>query len=149
MTTLYRFYDRRGDLLYVGISLGFLIRWGQHRDKEWWHQIARSTLQHFPSRELALAAESLAIRDEHPRFNIKGRGADETLNLRDEADALTVLFGYPDDREPECCFDATGLAVSIDWDRQRLRSALNRLRAKGRIALRYLEGGAGHAVLQP
>jgi hypothetical protein len=35
-----------------------------------------------------------------------------------------VLFGIPDDREPECYLDATGLAASIDWTRQRFRGAL-------------------------
>jgi hypothetical protein len=43
-TTLYRFYDASGRLLYVGIAGNPGRRFAQHgRDKSWWSQVASST----------------------------------------------------------------------------------------------------------
>lgn len=146
-TTLYRLYDNRGRLLYVGISLSALLRLRQHRQKGWWPKTTRCTFEHFPSRKLAAAAELRAIRDEKPRFNIQGRSQKEGIQLVDEEAALGALFGFPDDHERECYFDARGLSSSIGWNRNRLRGALARLLAKRRIALWYSADGDGHALL--
>jgi hypothetical protein len=120
----------------------------QHRqEKDWWPDTEHCSFEHFSSRELAAAAELRAIREERPVFNIQGRGQKQAVNLHDEEDALSVLFGFPDDREPECGFDVEGLSWSIGWRRHRFRSALARLHAKRRIALGYSADGTGHALL--
>lgn len=71
MTTLYRFYGRHANLLYVGISLDIAQRWRDHRDtKWWWWEVAAITLQHFDTRREALEAERYAIQTEMPQHNI-------------------------------------------------------------------------------
>lgn len=72
-TTLYRLYNAADALLYVGIASNPGRRFEQHRtDKLWWGDVASITLEHHPSREVALEAELAAIRTENPRHNIAG-----------------------------------------------------------------------------
>lgn len=71
-TSLYRFYDADDQLLYVGISLNVFRRMAQHSErKTWWTAVARSTVEWHPTREAALEAERIAIRDEKPLHNIQ------------------------------------------------------------------------------
>jgi hypothetical protein len=70
-TDLYRYYDARGTLLYVGISKSAVARAMQHeRLSPWWGRWAVMLREAFPTRDLALEAERHAIRTEHPRHNI-------------------------------------------------------------------------------
>jgi hypothetical protein len=67
---LYRHYHPNGDLLYVGISLTPLHRQDRHLKAAGWRaMICRILIEPFETRELALAGEEAAIRDEFPRFN--------------------------------------------------------------------------------
>jgi hypothetical protein len=67
---LYRHYHPSGDLLYVGISLEPLRRQERHtKAAPWRNMIARILIEPFETREEALAAEELAIRNEFPKFN--------------------------------------------------------------------------------
>lgn len=69
-TTLYRFYDRDGLLLYIGIAGNPARRFKQHNDdKLWWSTVATSTMEHYPTRAAALKAEKLAIEAEVPLHN--------------------------------------------------------------------------------
>jgi predicted GIY-YIG superfamily endonuclease len=69
-TTLYRLFDVRGSLLYVGISGTTISRLNQHAaDKEWFSEVVQVICEHFPSRSEAAAAELRAIRTEMPVFN--------------------------------------------------------------------------------
>lgn len=73
LTTLYRYFDKNGSLLYVGISDSISKRAHQHQKNSQWHMHAVSaTLEHFREREDALAAESKAIVEEAPLYNIAG-----------------------------------------------------------------------------
>lgn len=76
---LYRFFDERDRLLYVGESWSAPSRAKQHRaGQRWWKQVRRMTVEMHPCRDDALAAEAEAIRTEHPRYNRAGvvkRGA--------------------------------------------------------------------------
>jgi hypothetical protein len=68
--TLYRFWHK-DILLYVGISQGFLGRMDTHeRTKNWFEYCERVTIEHYPSRQLVLAAEEKAIKSERPLFNV-------------------------------------------------------------------------------
>jgi hypothetical protein len=74
-TSLYRFYDGAGTLLYVGITAKGRGRWHQHKgDKEWWALVADAKVEHFPDRETALDAEAQAIRSERPVYNVAHNG---------------------------------------------------------------------------
>jgi hypothetical protein len=152
-STVYRFYDRQGRLLYVGVAGDFLSRWGQHRQqKDWWPLIAQFTVEHFRSRglaraeELARAAEHRAIRDERPRFNVQGTHR-RAFTGREEEDILTALFGFPDDREPISGFHATLFPHTIGWHPHRFDDALRHLEAKGRVVVTYSADGYGQALL--
>ena len=68
---LYRHFDERGNLLYVGVSLSTIQRLAQHRyHSHWFNSISKVTIEQFPSREEALNAERTAIQKEEPLHNV-------------------------------------------------------------------------------
>lgn len=73
MTDLYRHFDSRGALLYVGISLNTIYRTMQHRqDSHWFSDVATIEIEKHPSRDAALTAEARAIETERPKHNKTG-----------------------------------------------------------------------------
>jgi predicted GIY-YIG superfamily endonuclease len=73
-TTLYRLRDRKGRLLYVGISTGIGRRLLEHEGlKEWWRLVESATFEHFERRSIAITAEALVITNERPLYNILAR----------------------------------------------------------------------------
>lgn len=78
---LYRHFDASGHLLYVGITRDTMRRLCQHEDRSrWMHRVARIEVEWFDDRSSALGAESRAIVDEHPMFNLRRpQGRDEEL----------------------------------------------------------------------
>jgi hypothetical protein len=72
-TTVYRLFDTNRRLLYVGIAGNPGRRFEQHRlDRPWWADVATVTLEHYPARTEASAAEIHAIRTESPVHTIAG-----------------------------------------------------------------------------
>lgn len=72
---LYRYYDKGGRLLYVGVSLSSLMRLTQHRrERTWFDRVSKITIERFPTRAAALAAERNAIRMQRPLFNLAHTG---------------------------------------------------------------------------
>jgi hypothetical protein len=72
-TSLYRFFDGGGSLLYVGITSRGEARFHEHaRTQPWWPYVATCTVEHFADRPAAAAAELVAIRDELPMWNVAG-----------------------------------------------------------------------------
>jgi transcriptional regulator with XRE-family HTH domain len=70
-TTLYRHFDAAGRLLYVGVALGPVARLQQHASQSSWvRDIARMTIERFPTRTAAEQAERDAIRVEQPVHNV-------------------------------------------------------------------------------
>lgn len=70
-TELYRHFDEAGRLLYVGISLSTISRAREHRAKSiWFDYVSTIKIERFPSRRQALDAETAAIRNEGPLFNV-------------------------------------------------------------------------------
>lgn len=68
---LYRHYDSKGRLLYVGISTSVLNRIMSHKSSShWYDRIAKITIQNFKNMEELLLAERKAIKKEKPRFNL-------------------------------------------------------------------------------
>jgi len=71
---LYRHFDSNDKLLYVGVSLNAINRLSQHRDvSEWFTDIAKVTIEQFPNRQEVLDAETKAIQNENPKYNIQKR----------------------------------------------------------------------------
>lgn len=71
-TSLYRFYDQAGDLLYVGITSRGWERFAQHsRTKAWWPHVTTALVEHYPTRDAALTAEAEAIKTEGPMHNVQ------------------------------------------------------------------------------
>lgn len=69
-TSLYRYYDFAGVLLYVGITKDPAMRDAQHAKSSPWHALtSRRSVEWFDGRAEADAAERNAIRDEAPLFN--------------------------------------------------------------------------------
>lgn len=69
-TSVYRYYDHHGLLLYVGITKQRGGRNLQHNSTaEWWPFVERQEIEHHPSRESASAREKLLIRTFRPPFN--------------------------------------------------------------------------------
>lgn len=72
-TALYRFFDTDGALLYVGITYDTEQRFASHKNSSpWWKDVAGQSIEWYDTRTLALAAESEAIKAEHPRHNVSG-----------------------------------------------------------------------------
>lgn len=70
---LYRHFDAKGNLLYVGVSLSAVQRLQQHKNQaNWYNDVARIQVEKFPSRPAVLRAERIAIRKEKPLYNISG-----------------------------------------------------------------------------
>lgn len=69
-SSVYRVFDIEGVLLYVGMALCPPNRISAHRRKPWGHRIAYYSVEWFPDRETAKAAERAAIAREDPVHNI-------------------------------------------------------------------------------
>jgi hypothetical protein len=81
-TALYRFYGTNDQLLYVGITERLGERWENHvRRKAWWSSVRRQTVDWYPTRAAAAAAEVAAITADKPLYNIvhstRGRDGDD------------------------------------------------------------------------
>lgn len=74
-TAVYRFYDRRGALLYIGITNSPRHRFAQHADprdgRPWWGQVdeSRTTIEWYSTRNQALRVEEHSIKSELPMHN--------------------------------------------------------------------------------
>lgn len=91
---LYRHFDKRGVLLYVGISLDAVARLGQHKGAAWFDDIATITVKNFRSREAALRAERKAILTEDPIHNVAGRRSDPEPRTLTSADLAEFKINW-------------------------------------------------------
>ena len=70
-TYLYKLYDKNNNLLYVGITTNYKIRFRIHSKKHsWWNKVSRRWIKKYPSRTLALKAEKTIIANQNPKYNI-------------------------------------------------------------------------------
>lgn len=80
-TALYRAFDSRGELLYVGISGQPLGRWRLHATtSQWWPTARRLTYEVFPGEIEALDHERHAIKSEKPRYNRRSATGECTVD---------------------------------------------------------------------
>lgn len=69
-TSVYKYFDAFGVLIYVGITSTGITRNRQHNsDKEWWPFVAQQEVEHCDSREKAHAREVELIKAFGPPFN--------------------------------------------------------------------------------
>lgn len=69
-TSVYRYYDKFGLLLYVGITSRGAVRNAEHYStKTWWRYVVRQEVDHYDTREAAGHVESELIRRFRPPFN--------------------------------------------------------------------------------
>lgn len=69
-TSVYKYFDEYGILLYVGITNRGMQRQREHnKDKDWWQYVASQFVEHFPSRGEALDREAWLITTHTPPFN--------------------------------------------------------------------------------
>jgi predicted GIY-YIG superfamily endonuclease len=92
-TDLYRHYDADDRLLYVGISLDAFSRLRQHKGASGWTSdaVTMRTVR-YPNRSEALEAESQAIIDEKPLWNIMGA---ESSEYREKETTRPMRQGKP------------------------------------------------------
>jgi hypothetical protein len=69
VTYLYRYFTDAGRLLYTGISNQPSARHWAHRNQIWWPHAALIRYERFPTREVALIAETISIEDENADYN--------------------------------------------------------------------------------
>lgn len=68
---LYRHFDSKNTLLYVGVSLNAVYRLSQHKTtSRWFDDIARVDIEKHATREESIIAETEAIVKEKPIYNI-------------------------------------------------------------------------------
>ena len=71
-TTLYKWYDSKNKLVYVGISINAYTRMQDHsktQGNEWVEDAAKMELTHFDERWQALQIERLTIEKYRPKYN--------------------------------------------------------------------------------
>lgn len=69
-TALYRCFNNKDELLYVGVSYSAINRFSQHKtSSKWAKDVVTIYIEPFDSRDLALAAEKKAIKTEYPKHN--------------------------------------------------------------------------------
>lgn len=93
-TALYRLYDTEGRLLYLGIAKLPKFRWQRHADLQpWWHLVARKTVDWYPDRDAALAAEKRFTAEEKPFYDRSWKGVKHhpVTRFDNSGDILHVL----------------------------------------------------------
>jgi len=110
---LYRFYDRAGRLLYIGITGDAATRWSNHSKKQpWWPSVRRIEIEPYATRIEVELAEKAAIRAEKPLHN-KVHNTSNTTRLTKPRE------GYATDPQhyTDACHTCFGMwpAVEMDW----------------------------------
>lgn len=68
---LYRMYDIKNRLLYIGLTSDPPARFKNHKfNRWWWDEVANIGIEQFQSQKALRAAEARAIRDEGPLYNV-------------------------------------------------------------------------------
>ena len=72
---VYRQFNRKGKLLYVGSTSDVMRRTSEHsHHKDWFGEVDLITVEHYETREQAYWAEEIAIKNERPLYNVVHNG---------------------------------------------------------------------------
>lgn len=93
-TVLYRLYDERSVLLYVGITEELPKRLLRHSARLWWPEVHTVCLEAYESRTQALRAESRAIAVEGPLHNRLRPEPDEDEPARPVAMTVSSIDAF-------------------------------------------------------
>nr|BFF25036.1 hypothetical protein GCM10025732_30010 [Glycomyces mayteni] len=94
---LYRMFNARGELLYVGITGNLTSRLAAHeREKPWWSEVSQILTEHHDSRGQVEAAERAAVIREHPKYN---RALPQGTGGRFERGAKRFKYKYTGDED--------------------------------------------------
>lgn len=97
---VYRFFDRHGTLLYIGVTYNVKVRMEQHRwDKWWWPLVTGHTAVAFRTRTDADHAEAHAIKTEGAVFNLSGRPSSESDEIRQWYRFMDAMLQAADGRQ--------------------------------------------------
>lgn len=66
---VYRLFNTKGNLLYVGMTVNLETRFKDHSRKSWWHMVKTKTIETLPTRADAFYVEAIAILRESPKYN--------------------------------------------------------------------------------
>ena len=143
-TQLYRHFDESRNLLYVGISLSTFNRLSQHKDhSDWFKKIKNVTIEHFPTREEAMAAERQAIKSENPKFNIALRKTVAEIEKEQKEQTRLTQLAMAEKFKLSQRFIEHKLTYKLDDLRNILNMTsheLNRHVAEGRLSTFEVEG---------
>jgi excinuclease UvrABC nuclease subunit len=143
-TQLYRHFDKNNNLLYVGISLSTFNRLSQHRDhSKWFFNITNVAIEHFATREEALAAERKAIKSENPKFNIAMRKTMAEIEREQKEQHRLTQLALEEKFKLTQRYVQHQIAYKLDDVRNILNitsSELNRHVAEGRLSTFEVEG---------
>jgi ribosomal protein L32/predicted GIY-YIG superfamily endonuclease len=90
VTSVYQYYDAHGHILYVGVTARGIRRAHEHAEtKEWWPLCTGCVIEHFLTRDEALAREKSLIQRHVPPYNTvhnayraEARGAYEEIRAK-------------------------------------------------------------------
>lgn len=144
-TALYRLYDANDVLLYLGISFMPAARWEQHQnDKHWTHLVVRTTVEWYPTRRAALAAEARATKTEKPLHDSSWRksAAGERPQWLDPEGQQKVVDGLAEQIEQGQYWIGQVLmsgavAKRFDVSRPTAANAMSILEERGLLAYRH------------
>lgn len=83
-TAIYRLYDKRERLLYVGVTTCPQTRFGSHSTSDWWPSVVTREIIWMPTRRDAEYEEAHAIKSEWPMHN-RAPGSAKALGDAEEA----------------------------------------------------------------
>lgn len=96
---VYRMFDSSGRLLYVGMTGNLEQRLHHHSfNAPWYGRVARTTVETYPDRAAAIAAEKHAIQTEQPELNTTHNAtvrANDRLDARQAAQVERTLRERP------------------------------------------------------
>lgn len=143
-TQLYRHFDENNRLLYVGISLSTFARLSQHKDhSEWFKRVTQVTIEHFSTREEAMAAEREAIKAEGPKFNIAMRKTMAEIEKEQKEQKKLIQLAMEEKSKLTQRYVQHYLVYKLDDLRHMLSmtsNELNRHVAEGRLSTFEVEG---------
>ncbi len=98
-THLYRHFDSKGELLYIGVSYHAMYRMSQHKDSaKWFDEISVIKVEQYPTRKMAELAEKRAIKKENPKYNKKySKCKKEDFFYQDRNGLVEIRFFLPND----------------------------------------------------